>query len=169
MACSISIRSNKAWVVFLRGGSRERLVLILWPGVKAILLQLIQEVCMDWWPARVHVLVERSDAATEKMDSLGSVFFSIDQGNDSICPFYSAIYLTGISAEWQRIWCLRGYWKCIISEERNYSRSLLQLCQADWWHFTAEKQMRGKSHVFLPYATNITTLFHTWIHHFCLH
>lgn len=27
-----------------------------------------------------------------------------------------------------------------------YSTSVLQLCQAGWWHITAEKQMHGKSH-----------------------
>lgn len=51
------------------------------------------------------------------MDNFGALYFSIDQGNNSICPLYPAIYLTGISAEWQRIQCLRECGKCIISEE----------------------------------------------------
>lgn len=32
-----------------------------------------------------------------------STLFSIDQGSNSICPLYPAIYLAGIWAEWQRI------------------------------------------------------------------
>lgn len=42
-----------------------------------------------------------------------------------------------------------------------YSMSVVQLCQAGWWHVTAEKQMNGKSHVCLLYSTSSTSFSHS--------